>query len=278
MSGMEQETGKAGAGGEFAKQATRWATPEASVSKRGDRTEYLKTNTKAGDDLMSQSVRWATPRATDGEKGGPNCRGGRGDPILAGQVCQWPTPVANDDNKTPEAHMAMKARMKGGPRNTITSLQVLVQTWPTPTAQDSEQAGGSGTIQRGMRGHSLNSAVMLASARPTPAARDGKGANSEEHATLTGSGRKHMDQLANFVAYSPLAQPIRDGLTSSSATPSSRRHLNPLFGAWLMGWPSTWVIAEPHASSALATASWRSALRSQLSSFVDEQELHREVA
>src|SRR5438128_2385545 len=23
----------------------------------------------------------------------------------------WPTPVANDDNKTPEAHLAMKARM-----------------------------------------------------------------------------------------------------------------------------------------------------------------------
>jgi hypothetical protein len=45
----------------------------------------------------------------------------------------WPTPVANDDNKTPEAHMAMKSRMKGGPRNTITSLQVKVQTnWLTP--------------------------------------------------------------------------------------------------------------------------------------------------
>ena len=27
MSGMEQETGKAGAGGEFAKQATQWMTP-----------------------------------------------------------------------------------------------------------------------------------------------------------------------------------------------------------------------------------------------------------
>jgi hypothetical protein len=28
----------------------------------------------------------------------------------------WPTPVAHDDGKTPEAHMAMKQRMKGGPR------------------------------------------------------------------------------------------------------------------------------------------------------------------
>jgi hypothetical protein len=49
----------------------------------------------------------------------------------------WPTPVANDDNKSPEAHMAMKQRMKGGPRNTITSLNVMVKAtergmWPTP--------------------------------------------------------------------------------------------------------------------------------------------------
>ncbi len=36
-----------------------------------------------------------------------------------------------------------------------------------------------------------------------------------------------------------------------------RKALNPMFGSWLMGWISTWVIAEPHASSALATASWR---------------------
>lgn len=51
----------------------------------------------------------------------------------------WPTPVSQDDNKTPEAHLAMKARMKGGPRSQITSLQVMVKAtdrglWPTPRA------------------------------------------------------------------------------------------------------------------------------------------------
>jgi hypothetical protein len=39
----------------------------------------------------------------------------------------WPTPCANDDNKSPEAHMAMKRRMPGGERHTITSLQVAVK-------------------------------------------------------------------------------------------------------------------------------------------------------
>lgn len=48
--------------------------------------------------------------------------------VLAG----WPTPVANDDNKSPEALLAMKARMgerdgTGSNRTAITSLQVMVK-------------------------------------------------------------------------------------------------------------------------------------------------------
>lgn len=39
----------------------------------------------------------------------------------------WPTPTAQEDQKSPEAHMAMKARMKGGPRHTITSVTVMVK-------------------------------------------------------------------------------------------------------------------------------------------------------
>ncbi len=58
-------------------------------------------------------------------------------PISDSGCTSWPTPVANDDNKTPEAHLAMKARM-GGNRTAITPLQVIVKAimcgWPTPTA------------------------------------------------------------------------------------------------------------------------------------------------
>jgi hypothetical protein len=51
-----------------------------------------------------------------------------------------------------------------------------------------------------------------------------------------------------------------------------KKALNPMFGAWLMGWPSTWVIAEPHASSASETESWRSALQQHLSCLLDERD------
>lgn len=107
---------------------------------------------------------------------------------------------------------------------------------------------------------------------PTPAARDGKGANSETHCTLTGGGRKHMDQLANFVAYSPLAQQISDGPPSSPSTPSSPRRLNPIFVSWLMGWPSTWVIADPRACGASEMELYRSRLQQQLSCLLGDQE------
>jgi hypothetical protein len=73
-----------------------------------------------------------TPVAADGrEKGG----GGRWSPTsapleqtLKDEVKLLPTPVANDDNKSPEAHMAMKRRLSerdGSERTQITSLLVL---------------------------------------------------------------------------------------------------------------------------------------------------------
>lgn len=67
------------------------------------------------------SVLLPTP---SGLNGGQTSRGGnRKDELLLGGIVKLlPTPVANDDGKTPEAHMAMKRRMPGGPRQTITVL------------------------------------------------------------------------------------------------------------------------------------------------------------
>lgn len=77
---------------------------------------------------------------------------------------------------------------------------------------------------------------------PTPAARDHKGANSREHVTTNGTGRKHMDQLPNFVAHAShqarMTQP--DGPIGSEPAPV----LNPLFVAALMGLPIGWTACE----------------------------------
>lgn len=101
----------------------------------------------------------------------------------------WPTPVSQDDNKSPEAHMAMKRRMKGGPRKKITSLNVMVKAvergiWPTPSASDG--MGGPGCSGRD-GGANLRTAVQ---SFPTPAARDYRSPNKNGNMA---------DQLPNVV-------------------------------------------------------------------------------
>ncbi len=62
-----------------------------------------------------------TPRASDGEKGGPNQKGSKGDLTISSAVHLLPTPAANDSGNTPEQHL----RKKPG-REVVTSLQVIV--------------------------------------------------------------------------------------------------------------------------------------------------------
>ena len=94
----------------------------------------------------------------------------------------WPTPVANDDNKSPDAHLAMKARM-GGNRTAVTSLQVMAKMagWPTPQAEaDAKQAVSE-------RGGSLTATLV---GWPTPAARDGEHGGRRVHDGKRGAGLK----------------------------------------------------------------------------------------
>jgi hypothetical protein len=94
---------------------------------------------------------WPTPTASLADKGVRSTEGAMREAArshgpdlaaVAGAAALWPTPVANDDNKSPEAHMAMKARMKGGPRNCITSLQVMAK------ANGPAQPGSSATTEK----------------------------------------------------------------------------------------------------------------------------------
>jgi hypothetical protein len=78
---------------------------------------------------------WVSPTAQDGTRGSKPPRPHDTGVPLSQQVTYagWPTPVANDDNKSPEAHLAMKKRMgerdgSGANRTAITSLQVMAKT------------------------------------------------------------------------------------------------------------------------------------------------------
>nr|WP_234908355.1 hypothetical protein [Rhizobium rhizogenes] len=98
--------------------------------------------------------------------------------------------------------------------------------WPTASASfnradDPEKFKGRAARLKEKHGSGNGAGMTLAtaanafqeSAWPTPAARDYKGANSAEH-LAAGTGRKHLDQLPNFVAH-------------LWATPCARDHMPP---------------------------------------------------
>jgi hypothetical protein len=98
---------------EHAVKFVGWPTPSAT-----ERSGQGPENSSLMQDARLTS--WPTPKGTDADKGIRSSEG-------AVHLASWPTPVADDDNKTPEAHLAMKARMGGG-RKEITSLQVMAKT------------------------------------------------------------------------------------------------------------------------------------------------------
>jgi len=114
------------------------------------------------------------PTVSDSSKHGQR-RGQLGE---AANMASRPTPVANDDNKSVEAHMAMKRRM-GGNRTAITSLQVTAQlaAWPTPNTPNGgrvmrEEIAIKGKNPDGTKAQiCFENAAMLA-AWPTPQTHD----------------------------------------------------------------------------------------------------------
>ncbi len=150
--------------------------------------------------------------------------------------------------------------------------------WRTEIESASEKLGDASSIGRWTQGDSEQQSARLdrcddALADTGSTRREGRGGGC---GMTRKDGKSRMDQLANAAVYSHQSQMIPDGPTSLPALPLRRLHLNPLFGAWLMGWPLTWVIAEPRASGASETELFRSVLQQHLSSLLGEQESLKE--
>lgn len=172
-----------------------------------------------------------------------------------------PTPVANDDNKSPEAHLAMKARMKGGPRSEATSLQVVSQMWPTPNTPNGgralapEYVATKGKTPDGKRQVGLEQVTAI---WPTPRASASEnrntqscpshgithgrtlageagswarpGANDWKGSSEPGQRRGQLSEQAECLFTHPRETTGTVGLTSSIAGPGS---LPPSLTAWI---------------------------------------------
>jgi hypothetical protein len=143
--GSTDHTGKLGAGGEFAQQATRWSTPKAITGGANSQRELRGAG---GPDLQEQVQAWPTPRATDGTKGGPNQAGSKGDLMLPSAAAQflpvlaWPTP-ASRDHRSPngQSYQDRGGESKGEQLNNFVQHHFLHPDHPTQHGQESLSAG-----------------------------------------------------------------------------------------------------------------------------------------
>ena len=174
---------------------------------------------------------WPTPTVNMVSGGAndqsPTVKAGRHGINLKGAVMNWPTPTATERSgtnphtgrgeglwkrvrmwPTPRANDAEK-RGKFDLTNPRNGLPGAVMKFPTPTAQDAKNDGGPSQYDR----NSLPLNVMVKKF-PTPKATNGHGAGQY------GQGGQDLQTVVGG-------------------------KLNPLWVAWLMGYPSEWTCLEP---------------------------------
>lgn len=121
----------------------------------------------------------------------------------------------------------MKKRMKGGPRNTITSLNVASQAWPTPRSCSGKRSSGMNRTE-------------LVERWKTPSETDAKGRDYTRDQGIKGNERAALGGQAKSRSSPQAPESTNDGPNSSP----DRRTLNPLFVEALMGWPIGWTDCE----------------------------------
>lgn len=151
----------------------------------------------------------------------------------------WPTPVARDDGKTLEAHLAMKQRMKGGPRKTITSLTVMVKAverglWPTPSVKGNYN-------RKGLSAKSGDGLATAVNNWPTPTKSDGGNGPGRARTTQVGNNlRTAVAESYKTPTAAPFSHGGSGGELHKQVAPSGGP-LNPQWVAWLMGFPIDWL-------------------------------------
>jgi hypothetical protein len=206
MNGVDH-TGKEGRGGEFAKQATNWTTPQAHDVSTGDPNRVRRYGTKHGAANLTDDVcLWPTPNAHDGRRPGVDdlsTQGGN----LNREAGAWGTPTSRDWKDGTSADTV--------PENGLLGRQA--GNWPTPNTEDASGSGSARTRAEGKQAMLHDTARTFLSSLPAPA-QPSSGSESSE-------------------------------ITRTSLPPSARKKLNPLFAAWLMGWPVWWASKEPMPSA-----------------------------
>mgnify|MGYP007100933057 CR=1 FL=1 len=193
-----------------------WPSPNLSPESK-----QLGSNARPGNRSLGEAAKmW--PTAT--EHGNHNKAGAlatSGDGLSTAVKALWPTATSNDDNKTPEAHLAMKKRMgerdgTGANRTAITSLQVMAKAlWSTPQSRDGDERGAQAKrYHNSERSNDLPDEIAAFGQTAKPST--GGALNPEFVCWLMGYPTGYLNFEPSGTVSSPKS-------SSKSATPSSKR-------------------------------------------------------
>jgi hypothetical protein len=126
-------------------EATTWMAPNVPNGGRtASHAEKVGNTLYHGDKkvqlgLEQQTRDWSGPKASDGEKGGPNQRGSKGDVPLPSQAVNWPGPANRDYRGSSEGSIT---RQDGKSRADMLDY-AAEQFFRPPSSPDQPIAGGS---------------------------------------------------------------------------------------------------------------------------------------
>ncbi len=191
---------------------------------------------------------WATVIASPA-KGAGHGPARQGAENLQTVAKRWPTPNVSDGEKAPNFF----SRGEGNP-----SLPYAAKTWATPKVS----AGGY-TRDRGKAGAERPTLAGQASLWSTPSVADITGGRTSR------SGARKGEVMLNGQAKALSSRQVPATSTTGEASSNAGRKLNPLFVAWLMGWPRGWTSFD---CSATALFHFKRRMRCALSQLASPEE------
>jgi hypothetical protein len=252
-----------------------WPTPNLGMlgSDRANDEALMRDGERHQIHLSHAARAWPTPTAEDAEQ----C-GGRPSGYNSLNACLnlWSTPnVPNGGRTLSPEDVINRGKTAKGKRQV--GLENEASIWNTPTSDDSKGTDdGPKSMARREAGEMNTSDMRLrnqVAAWATPSARDWKSGEASQE-TLDKNSRPLNEQALLFQS-SPPAPKRSPGTicfcgTHGCGLPSHKRKLNPIFVAWLMGWPIWWCAKEPMPYALPAMESWLSQARRHLSYLLRE--------
>ena len=187
-------------------------------------------------------------KASDGEKGGPNSRGSKGDETISSQATNWPTPTTAPEAKnlgsnqrtgepslggaasswpTPTAALGVQGADTPGLREGQVTLTGMVGLWPTPTSRTEdggERVLSDESLARRLSSQTRDTGSQIQLTLETVASKlwPTAGTNDHKGASRPGQRRGQLDEAAeqkNLRCSRPA--PAASGTPSSSTPPGS---------------------------------------------------------